>query len=192
MPLASSLLPPSRSSHIVAWWSESFAELSRSKSLKCCWRMCARSKFEGNDEARARTPYSQSGTARSRCSLFYGDLEPSLKISRGTSLNSPKVPLHLKQFHEELKSVVPQLKKILVGVSSATPCKEIRTPKNEKRGVPLSRDGSVRGARYCSIFPGTWVACYHCCGDMWSLDVSKRAAAENPFKSSFGPKEMAS
>ncbi len=36
--------------------------------------------------------------------IFTVDLEPSLKIPRETSLNSPKVPLHLKQFHEELKS----------------------------------------------------------------------------------------
>jgi hypothetical protein len=49
--------------------------------------------------------------------IFTVDLEPSLKIPREVSLNSPKMPLHLKQFHEELKSVVPQLQKILAGVS---------------------------------------------------------------------------
>jgi hypothetical protein len=47
--------------------------------------------------------------------IFTMDLEPSLKIPREVALNSGRVPLHLKQFHEELKSIVPQLQMILAG-----------------------------------------------------------------------------
>jgi hypothetical protein len=47
--------------------------------------------------------------------IFTLDLEPSLKIPRETRHESPKVPLHLRQFHEEMRSIVPKLIPVLAG-----------------------------------------------------------------------------
>jgi hypothetical protein len=47
--------------------------------------------------------------------IFTLDLEPSLKIPRETRQDAPKVPLHLRKFHEELRSIVPRLKPVLAG-----------------------------------------------------------------------------
>lgn len=43
------------------------------------------------------------------------DLDPSLKIPHPVALDSPKMPQHIVNFHQELGSIVPELEKILLG-----------------------------------------------------------------------------
>ncbi len=43
------------------------------------------------------------------------DLEPSIKIPRAVTLQSPQMPPHVKAFHEGLKLIAPDLKNILKG-----------------------------------------------------------------------------
>lgn len=47
--------------------------------------------------------------------IFTPDLEPSLQIPPILGLGSPKVPQFVRKFHEELRSMVPELQKILKG-----------------------------------------------------------------------------
>lgn len=47
--------------------------------------------------------------------IFTPDLEPSIKIPRAVTLDSPKMPAHVKVFHEEMTSIAPELSSILKG-----------------------------------------------------------------------------